>query len=145
MRLIKYFQTKYSDAFSRWHCQWRIDTHTHTHTHTGYRTGTSIQHFEQCNQILSDKVFKMRLHCQEAHSHTHTHTHTQGTVRALVFGTLNNAIKYFKCENVAGCNRPATNRVITNHSPRWYSMGFSVMLCGAEFWYLPNTGALTVP
>ena len=33
--------------------------------------------------------------------------------------------------------------VISNHSSRWYSMGFSVMLWGAEWWYLPNTGALT--
>ena len=74
-------------------------------------------------------------------------------IRAPVFGTLN-AINYFQIsfgriivityENIARCNRPATYGVITNHSTRWHSMGFSVKLWGAEFWYLPNTGALTV-
>ena len=35
------------------------------------------------------------------------------------------------------CRRPATYIAITNHLSR--SMGFSVMLWGAEFWFLPNT------
>ena len=75
-------------------------------------------------------------------------------VRAQLFGTLNNAMRYFqtsfnrisviKHETITGCNRPVTYGVIKNHTSRWYSMGFSVMLWGAEFWYLPYTGALTV-
>ena len=33
---------------------------------------------------------------------------------------------------------------VADYSFRWYSTGFSVMLWGAEFWYLSNTGALPV-
>ena len=61
-----------------------------------------------------------------------------------VLSNLFNRTIVIKYENIAGCNRSATYSVITDYSSRWYSVGFSVMLRGAESWYLPNTGALTV-
>ena len=61
------------------------------------------------------------------------------------FQTSIDRIIVIKYENIAGCNRPATYSVITNHSSRWYSMGFSVMLWGAEFWYRKGTSIRQAP